>query len=130
MADVIFVGVPSEGGITDWIDLLEKHLDRPCERIGFKSQYPFWFKKTKQGVNPWISWWNPLSWAQVGNYVSIMAPKLVILKYWHPLYALAFGVIIRMAKYSNVCVVIDNIYPHEKFPFQKQLIKFFLNSVK
>jgi len=128
--NVIFVGVPLRGGITDYIDHLERHLEGPFERIGFKSQYPFWFKKTDRGENAWISWWNPLTWVQVGNYIAVMAPRLVIFKYWHPLYAPAFGVIRRFAKYSSVVVIVDNVYPHESFPFQRMLARFVLVGPK
>lgn len=126
---MIYVGVPKEGGITDFINLLEKHQNRPSERIGFKSQYPFWFKKTVKGENPWISWWNPLSWIQVGNYLSVMAPPMVIFKYWHPLYAPAFGTIARLTYNSTRICIVDNIFPHDPFPFSKALAKYFCKPI-
>jgi len=127
--EVIYVAVPDKGGITQFIDLLEKYQNRPSERIGFKSQYPFWFKKTVKGENPWISWWNPLSWIQVGNYLAVTAPRMVIFKYWHPLYAPAFGTIARLARNSYRIAIMDNVFPHEKFPLSKSLAKYFCKPI-
>lgn len=126
---------PHLGGISDFNHSLKINLEKKghkVEVITWKRQYPkflHWNGGKKEGENCWLDILNPLTWFQVRNYLNIEAPDVVIFRYWHPYFAVCFWFLAKGIFNSKVLCIVDNVYPHEKFPFQKRLAKLFLNKV-
>jgi D-inositol-3-phosphate glycosyltransferase len=112
------------------------------EIITFTLQYPSMFFPGKSQfddrpkpdfkIKRMLSSINPLSWIRVGNYLRNSGPDLVVVKYWMPFMALAFGTALRRAKKNasiSVVSILDNIIPHEKRPFDFSLSNYFVKSV-
>ncbi len=75
---------------------------------------------------------NPISWIKVGRDIARSAPDIVIMKYWTPFMAPAFGTIARLAKankHTKVICQIDNVEPHEHRVVDRPLNRYFLRSM-
>jgi glycosyltransferase involved in cell wall biosynthesis len=130
---IISTYYPHLGGITDFVDSLKNNLEKKheVEVITFSRQYPkflHWNGGKKKGENCFLDILNPLTWIQVGNYVNMESPDVVIFKYWHPYFALCFWFLARWVRVQKLCII-DNVYPHEWFLFSKRLTKMFFNKI-
>ena len=75
---------------------------------------------------------NPLNWWRVGRRLRRERPDFVLLKYWTPFMAPAFGTIARLARrngHTRVLCQIDNVEPHEHHFIDKPFNRYFLRSV-
>ncbi len=109
----------------------------------FSLQYPgFLFPGTTQysteqapedlDIHVRINSVNPLNWLSVGKELRKRNPDLVIIRYWLPFMAPCLGTILRQVrknKHTRIVCLVDNIIPHEHFPFQTQLTKYFVKAV-
>jgi len=72
---------------------------------------------------------NPFSWIRASNRIRELAPDLVIIQWWHPFFAPAFGTIARRCrKFSKVMFLCHNVLPHEQTGPVRLLTKFALSS--
>ncbi|MFT4205444.1 MAG: glycosyltransferase [Chitinophagaceae bacterium] len=75
---------------------------------------------------------NPLNWLSVGNAIAKENADLILVRYWMPFMGPAFGTILRRVKKNKktkiVCLA-DNVIPHERFPMQTQLTRYFFKPV-
>lgn len=74
---------------------------------------------------------NPLTWRTTAREIVRMKPDCLLVQYWMPFFAPAYGYIIRYAKKRTgvkVIGVLHNIDPHEKMPGAPNLNRFFLKS--
>lgn len=69
-------------------------------------------------------WWNPLSWHRVGR--ESRQADLIVLQYFHPVFALPLGVIARVARPAPTVAIVHNVIPHEQFPLSGPLAKWAL----
>ncbi len=75
---------------------------------------------------------NPFNWYSVGNEIAKENADLVLIRYWMPFMAPAFGTIlgrVRKNKKTRIVCLADNVIPHEKFPLQTPLTKYFFKYV-
>lgn len=76
---------------------------------------------------------NPLSWLNAARFLAKQKPDLVIYRYWMPFMAPCLGSIARWSRWfgnrAKQVAIADNVLPHEKFPFSKQLARYFLHSI-
>jgi glycosyltransferase involved in cell wall biosynthesis len=75
---------------------------------------------------------NPFNWIKVGNEINNIKPDIVVVRYWMPFMAPCLGTIlkrIKKNKYTKIVCIADNIFPHEKFPLEKLLTKYFIKPV-
>lgn len=75
---------------------------------------------------------NPINWRQVGRRIKKEKPDLLIVRYWLPFMGPCLGTICRIArqnKHTKVICLADNIIPHEKRPGDKQLTRYFMQSI-
>ncbi len=139
-AIIIGPAYPYRGGIADTNESLARSLQRvgvDVEMITFSMQYPgFLFPGKTQfsddskpeglKIHRMINSINPISWFNTGVYIKRQKVDLVIIRYWIPFLAPAFGWIARMInKNTTVIAIPDNIIPHEKRFGDVQLTKFF-----
>ncbi|MFN3782154.1 MAG: glycosyl transferase, partial [Candidatus Kapaibacteriota bacterium] len=134
---------PFRGGIAQFNARLLKHLSKFGEvrAYTFKRQYPkLLFPGRSQYVLPEdkpeviesiqiLDSINPISYYKTAKAIKSYAPDILITKYWMPFFAPAFATVLRSLKRQTFNVsIIDNISPHERFPFAKTLNKFYLKQ--
>ena len=130
---IISTHYPYHGGIVDFVEALRKSLigmGNEVEVVTFKRQYFGRYEKPGSADigNRWIDTLNPWTWLRTAAEVATYEPDVVIFKYWHPYFALCFGTISRLLKGCQRLVIIDNVHPHEWFPFSAVLTKWFFRG--
>ncbi len=140
---IIGPAFPIRGGLS----VIDEAMCRAFQKSGheanivtFKMQYPgFLFPgKTQISEGPppegldihvLMNSINPINWIRVAGKINKLNPDLVIFRQWIPFMAPCFGTIARFLKKSvQVFTVVDNLYPHEKRPFDKILTNYFLKT--
>lgn len=145
---VVFLGPahPYRGGIASFTNRLAHEFNQQGWRsilYTFSLQYPdflfpgktqYAIEKESYGleIHQAVNSINPLNWLKVGNELKRLEPDLIIVRYWLPFMAPAFGTILRRAKSNHktkvVCIA-DNIIPHEKRLGDQQLTNYFQGAV-
>lgn len=145
---IVFLGpsYPYRGGIASFTERLAKEFQSEginCILLTFSLQYPslFFPGKTQYSTEPrpkdlhiieTINTINPFNWIKVGRNLKKIAPDFIIVRYWLPFMAPAFGTILNIAKtnaHTKVICIADNIIPHEKRFGDLLLTKYFNKSV-
>lgn len=126
---VIGPSYPFRGGIAHYTALLCSALAARHEvnLVSLSRQYPrILFPGKKQtdesqvqlkvdNSEPLIDSMNPLSWIKAVKSIKKCSPDLVIIQWWHPFFAPAFGTIAsRCLEFANVMFICHNVVPHEK----------------
>ena len=127
---------PYRGGISRHSSLIYKHLlnNHKVQALNFSRLYPSIFFPGKTQYDKSLDSigervldsMNLLSWNKVARSIQGYNPDMFIFKFWHPFFAPCYTRIINNIKKKSNCKVImicDNIFPHEKFPLSKILIK-------
>ncbi len=134
------------GGIATFNERLAKEfIDEGFDTTiyTFSYQYPgFLFPGTSQystepapegiPIKIKINSINPFNWIKVGNELKKIKPDVVVVRYWMPFMAPCLGTILRRIKknkHTKIICIADNIFPHEKFPAEKLLTKYFIKPV-
>ena len=141
---IIGPGKPLRGGISESNHALHDYFRSHGLQsyiMSYSLQYPaFFFPGKKQLIDdvankdeytlPLINTINPLSWIRAIKWVLSKNPEYVIVRYWHPYFALCLGCISRILNKKSILVIawVDNAYPHESVPFQTFLTNFFMRS--
>ena len=97
-----------------------------------KTQYADWEAPHDMDITESVNSINPINWIKVGLKVKKQKPDIVIIKYWLPFMAMAFGTIARIVKsnkHTKVISMLDNIIPHESRIGDKSLSKYFVAAV-
>ena len=75
---------------------------------------------------------NPLNWIRLGLRLRREAPDVVLMKYWTPFMAPAFGTVARIARsngHTKVLCQIDNVEPHEHHLIDRPCNRYYLGAV-
>jgi len=105
-------GYPLRGGIAQFIAILADKLQQGGHKLkifSFKKQYPKLIFPGKEQLEkskliidlPIVSHlipYNPLTYSKTIREIKAYAPDILILKYWIPFFAPAFGYIIKKLK--------------------------------
>lgn len=145
---IVFLGpsYPYRGGIASFTERLAREFQTSgfnCLLYTFSLQYPsFLFpgktqysneaRPTDLKIKEAVNTINPLNWISVGKELKKLAPDFIIVRYWLPFMAPAFGTILRIArqnKHTKVICIADNIIPHEKRIGDKLLTSYFNQAV-
>ncbi|HRR09311.1 MAG TPA: glycosyltransferase [Rhodothermales bacterium] len=121
---------PYRGGITHFVETLARGLINrgdEVQLVTFTRQYPevLFPGKTQLETAPpptdlritrLLDTLNPVSWWKTAQFIARENPDLVLLKYWMPFFAPAFGTVIRHLRKRHIpaIVIVDNAIPHEK----------------
>tara|TARA_B100000575_G_scaffold288199_1_gene287835 strand:- start:6925 stop:8073 length:1149 start_codon:yes stop_codon:yes gene_type:complete len=139
---IIGPAYPLRGGISESNDSLFdsfKSKGDDVRIISFSLQYPnllfpgknqYTKSNTKvSNSTELINTLNPFSWIKVAIQINKIKPDYVIVRYWHPYFALCLGFICAIIKIFSIKVIawVDNVHPHESFPLQKFLTNFFFS---
>jgi len=143
---IIGPGYPFRGGISESNQALHNCFQENGKKstiVSYSLQYPrLLFPGKKQTMDTdvnqhnnhntinLINTLNPFSWIKTVNWILKKKPSYVIVRYWHPYFALCLGLIARMLRAKSIFVIawVDNAYPHESMPFQQFLSGFFFKS--
>ena len=133
---------PYRGGISKHSSLIYSHLSKKhdVQAINFNKLYPALFFPGKSQYDTkldligdrLINSVNFFSWNKPIKSIQKYNPDTLLFKFWHPFFSPAYNFIIKKVKKKTNCDVImicDNIFPHEKFPFSKRLIKKLVKNV-
>ncbi|MCR5421501.1 MAG: glycosyltransferase [Lachnospiraceae bacterium] len=127
---------PYKGGISHYTGLLYRALSKhkEVEMISYKMQYPkFLFKKEQRDyandtfkvkdTRFLINTANPFNILKVAKGIVKMKPDKVIIQWWHPYFAPCYRIMISRLKRAGIPVtyICHNVFPHERFPLDKQL---------
>lgn len=125
---------PLRGGIVTYYGLLAKALAERGHEVfwaSFRRQYPrFLFPGTTQEgeTAAWLDHpnlprfvpWSPLSWWRTYRDLRRAAPRALVIKYWIPFFAPGFWAVtwlLRRRTSVRIVYLLDNVIPHEKYPF-------------
>ncbi len=144
---IVLVGpaYPYRGGLATIIETLcrtFRAMGADASVLTFTLQYPSLLfpgkSQFRSGEAPHdisiirtLSTVNPLSWVATGRRIRRSGADMVVMKYWTPFMAPAFGTVARVARRggrTKVIVQLDNITPHERHLFDRPLNRYFLHS--
>lgn len=134
------------GGITTFNERLAKELQTEGHQVlilNFTVQYPgFLFpgktQYTTEPASPGINIvrklhaMNPINWLRTGNFLRKQKPDLILVRYWLPLMAPAFGTVLRRVKknkHTRIIAITDNVNPHEKRIGDQLFTRYFAGAV-
>lgn len=135
---------PFRGGISHYTTLLTRELRRDHEvlLVSFKRQYPQWLFPGKSDREPEggamresaefiIDSLNPLTWQKAVKTITKFAPEIVVMQWWVPFWAIAWGWIGRRIKrtlpHAQLVYIVHNALPHEPSAIDKYAVKFALS---
>jgi len=130
---------PYKGGIAHHTSLMYQEMSKrfDVELISYKVQYPkiLFRKEQKDYSNDIFKVENAKYWIRTANIFSCIAsamkikklnPELVIFQWWHPYFAPCYWLMTKFLGKTKTLFLCHNIFPHERFPFDKQLTKMVL----
>lgn len=144
---IAFVGpmFPYRGGIAQFTETMYRGLAARgynVEGVTFTRQYPalLFPGKTQYEVGSSVETFtalrlidtlNPLSWLRAAWHLIKQAPDVVIIPYWMPFFAPAFGTVARLLRWrgTKILAIVHNAIPHERRPGDLLLSQFFLKAV-
>ncbi len=144
---IVIVGTayPYRGGIANFnervatefeskghnVEIYTFTLQYPSFLFPGKTQYSTEKSDNKLNIKRKVNSINPFNWIRVGLELKKMKPDIIVFRHWTPFMAPCLGTISRIAKknkHSEIKLIVDNVFPHEKLPFQKMLAKYIIKS--
>lgn len=145
---IIILGTayPYRGGLAVYNERLANEFikeNHQVEIVTFTLQYPGFLFPGKTQYADWespgnleiirkLNSINPFNWIATGRYIKKLKPDILIIKYWLPFMAPAFGTvakIVRKNKHTKIISILDNIIPHEKHIGDKCFSKYFVKNI-
>ena len=139
---------PIRGGISQETEILYNALIKQNHHIkifNFKKLYPTLFfpgksqyidnylENPKDNVLNIISSINPISWNKVVKIIINENFDNIVFRYWHPFVIPAYNFIKNNLKKNNsntkIFCICDNVFPHERFMFDRFLLKSFFKNI-
>lgn len=127
---------PFLGGISQFASHLADEFSSLGHEIcffNFKQQYPALLfpagiqedesqpnHPSQRVLTPYL----PQSWLKTIRAINAWQPDLIIISWWVPFFAPAFGYIIRRIKNCRKLILAHNIVPHEKWPLTRKLLRY------
>jgi D-inositol-3-phosphate glycosyltransferase len=72
-----------------------------------------------------LRWWDPLSWWRAGRIAA--RGDIVVIAWTTPVHALAYRVIMALARRRRIVGIVHNAVPHETLPLQRPLTRWILS---
>lgn len=136
---------PYRGGIAQYSTFLYKALAQKHDVhfISFAWQYPRWLFPGRSDRDPsktvlkieaeyLLTPLVPWNWWRTVQTIQRTRPQAVLCSWWHPYWALAFGVLARLLRRSQIpfYYICHNILPHEHHQYDRELVKFALHPAQ
>lgn len=143
LKNIVMIGpvYPYKGGISHYTGLLCKELRKKYNTtmVSFQMQYPkFLYKKEQKNYENdtfkiehtyyWLNTVNPYNWFVISKKIKKLNPDLLIFQWWHPYFAPCFWVLSKLLKKYKILFLCHNVFPHERFPFDRLLSKHVLKQ--
>lgn len=140
---IVLIGpvFPYRGGISHYTGLMYRELSKKheVEMISYKMQYPkILFRKEQcnyendsfkiEKTNFMLNTANPINIIRTAKYIKKQKPDMVILQWWHPYFAPCYFLLAKFMGKQNLTFVCHNVFPHERFPFDKNLTRLTLKK--
>jgi len=141
---IIGPAYPLRGGIPHHVYWLQQELNargHSVRVVSFRKLYPrIFFPGTSEldtsrlkmdpGATPILSPLNPVTWLKAIRTVKAFAPDVVVFEWWQPFFGPLIGTLVRSFRRSGVNCIIEchNIFPHERGPFDRLLVRFALSA--
>lgn len=140
---IVLIGpvYPYKGGISHYTGQMYRELSKNNEVImlSYKMQYPkfLFHKEQKDYANDSfkvdeaqyvLHTANPFNIMRTANYIKSRKPDMVILQWWHPYFAPCCRLLELCMGKQNLVFVCHNVFPHERFPFDKFLTRMALKK--
>ena len=132
---------PIRGGISEFNYNTYKHLKEISNVfvLSIKKSYPSFlfpgksqFYKSKNNYENFENFnlYNPLEIRKVFKIIREKEINTIITTHWNPLVSFLFAIVNRLNKKTIKKIgVIHNVLPHERFPLDYYMLKFYLNSL-
>lgn len=136
--NIVLIGpvYPYKGGISHYTGLMCRALgkDYNVTMVSYKFQYPKLLYKKEQrdysndsfridDTRYLIHTANPLNWLRAAKKIRVMSPAMVIIQWWHPYFAPCYYMLCKYLKNTKILFVCHNVFPHERFPMDRILVK-------
>lgn len=143
MDKIVMIGpvYPYKGGISHYTSLMYRTLRKKYDitMISYRFQYPKILYKKEQkdysndafkieNTNYWLHTANPFNWIYIAGKINKINPHMVVIQWWHPYFAPCYWLMCRWLKKTKILFVCHNVFPHERFPFDKLLTKLTLKQ--
>lgn len=141
---IVLIGpvYPYKGGIAHYTSLLYRALSQKydVEMISYKMQYPrFLFRREQKDYRNdvfriedaqfLLHTADPFNIIRTASRIRRMHPDLVIMQWWHPYFAPCYRIMeAALGRKIRKMFICHNVYPHERFPFDRALTKLVLNK--
>ncbi len=132
---------PYKGGISHYTGLMYRALSAKYKvtMISYRFQYPKLLYKKEQkdyqndsfkidGTDYMLHTANPVNWISTARKIKEMTPDLIIIQWWHPYFAPCYWAVTKLLKKYRILFVCHNVFPHERFPFDKTLTRMVLRQ--
>jgi D-inositol-3-phosphate glycosyltransferase len=135
---------PYRGGIAHFTEMTVEGLagrGHEIVPVSFARQYPEFLFPGKTQFEPddeapsivqeaprMLDPMNPLSWLRAAWHLREEAPDAVVLQYWMPFFAPAYGTVARILRWDGIpsLAIVHNALPHERHVGDAWLSRFFL----
>jgi glycosyltransferase involved in cell wall biosynthesis len=143
---VLGVSYPFRGGIAHYSTLLVRHLRKKytVQFITLSRQYPALlfpgktqYDDSAQGLReenePLVDSVNPVSWVRAAFVLKQGKFDLIVVQWWNPFFALAFGTIanlLHLITKTRICFLCHNVLPHENSWIDRILSRYAFFSIR
>lgn len=138
---IVIIGpvYPFKGGISHYTGSMVRSLRKDFEIIpvSFSMQYPkILFKKEQRDYDNdafkiddthyWLNTANPFNILTTAKKIRALCPDYILLQWWHPYFAPCYRILEMALHDIPFLFVCHNVFPHERFPFDRQLTRLVL----
>ena len=139
---IVLIGpvYPFKGGISHYTGLLCRALRERYDvaMISYSMQYPkILFRKEQRDYSNdsfkvedtefILNTASVKSIRETAEHINDMEPELIVMQWWHPYFAPCCRILTKRLK-SKVLFICHNVFPHERFPFDRLLTKWALKK--
>lgn len=132
---IIVIGpvYPYKGGISHYTGLFVRALKKKYDvcTISYSMQYPaILFRKEQKDYDNdsfkaedteyLINTASIPNIIKTAGYINSLSPRLVIVQWWHPYFSPCYNILLKRIRAKKL-LVCHNVFPHERFPFDKAL---------
>jgi len=141
---IVLIGpvYPYKGGIAHYTSLLYRALSQKydVEMISYKMRYPRFLLRREQkdyrndvfrieDAQFLLHTADPFNIIRTASKIRRMHPDLVIIQWWHPYFAPCYRILeAALGRKIRKMFICHNVFPHERFPFDRALTKLVLNK--